>query len=186
MEVTIGGDKQEPRQRLVAVPFALRAGVADRVKEQGETLVLTEGREIHLDSFFKLTGFPSYAKKLISINVAFDDIGDKSYPAVVLRRVSRSEYHDHKIGLLAQNEIRIEAVWSANRIQEGKMDVEEGASITLIEATEDNKKWAAKIDFGAGLIFDPEFYYFFKCEDLPVGNNYSGGRAVGWFYEVLR
>ncbi|MDA7639653.1 hypothetical protein N8686_03560 [Akkermansiaceae bacterium] len=26
MEVTIGGDKQEPRQRLVAVPFALKAG----------------------------------------------------------------------------------------------------------------------------------------------------------------
>ncbi|MDB4297046.1 hypothetical protein N9904_03555 [Akkermansiaceae bacterium] len=28
MEVTIGGEKQEPRQRLVAVPFALRAGEA--------------------------------------------------------------------------------------------------------------------------------------------------------------
>ena len=32
MEVTIGGEKQEPRQRLVAVPFALRAGEAASLK----------------------------------------------------------------------------------------------------------------------------------------------------------
>ena len=32
MEVTIGGEKQEPRQRLVAVPFALRAGVATSLR----------------------------------------------------------------------------------------------------------------------------------------------------------
>ena len=36
MEVTIGGEKQEPRQRLVAVPFALRAGVANRLKGSGD------------------------------------------------------------------------------------------------------------------------------------------------------
>jgi hypothetical protein len=33
MEVTIGGDKQEPRQRLVAVPFALRAGSVTKKTE---------------------------------------------------------------------------------------------------------------------------------------------------------
>ena len=33
MEVTIGGEKQEPRQRLVAVPFALKSGVANRLKD---------------------------------------------------------------------------------------------------------------------------------------------------------
>ena len=36
MEVTIGGEKQEPRQRLVAVPFALRAGVAERTESSSE------------------------------------------------------------------------------------------------------------------------------------------------------
>ena len=36
MEVTIGGEKQEPRQRLVAVPFALKSGVANRLKDSGE------------------------------------------------------------------------------------------------------------------------------------------------------
>ena len=35
MEVTIGGEKQTPRQRIVAVPFALRAGVADSLSSDG-------------------------------------------------------------------------------------------------------------------------------------------------------
>ena len=38
MEVTIGGDKQEPRQRLVAVPFALRAGSLAKPKAPREML----------------------------------------------------------------------------------------------------------------------------------------------------
>ncbi|MDA7656392.1 hypothetical protein N8621_02025 [Akkermansiaceae bacterium] len=40
MEVTIGGDKQEPRQRLVAVPFALRAGVSSKVDKSQRNVVL--------------------------------------------------------------------------------------------------------------------------------------------------
>ncbi|MDB4312646.1 hypothetical protein N9920_00565 [Akkermansiaceae bacterium] len=39
MEVTIGGEKQEPRQRLVAVPFALRAGALARAKNSREMLI---------------------------------------------------------------------------------------------------------------------------------------------------
>ena len=41
MEVTIGGEKQEPRQRLVAVPFALRAGVSSKVDKAQRNVVLT-------------------------------------------------------------------------------------------------------------------------------------------------
>ena len=47
MEVTIGGEKQEPRQRLVAVPFALKAG----------SLVSTETTK-NLKLVRYLTGYP--------------------------------------------------------------------------------------------------------------------------------
>jgi hypothetical protein len=43
MEVTIGGDKQEPRQRLVAVPFALRAGVSSKVDKPQRNVLLNRG-----------------------------------------------------------------------------------------------------------------------------------------------
>ena len=45
MEVTIGGDKQEPRQRLVAVPFALRAGVAEQTTESRTSIYNELSRE---------------------------------------------------------------------------------------------------------------------------------------------
>jgi hypothetical protein len=50
MEVTIGGDKQEPRQRLVAVPFALRAGVAASL----------QGADALHDTILSSDGNPNY------------------------------------------------------------------------------------------------------------------------------
>ncbi|MDB4297047.1 hypothetical protein N9904_03560 [Akkermansiaceae bacterium] len=43
MEVTIGGEKQEPRQRLVAVPFALKAGVAGSVERSDRIKRVVKG-----------------------------------------------------------------------------------------------------------------------------------------------
>ena len=40
LELVVGGEALSPRERLVAVPFALRAGVAESVKNKPESLLL--------------------------------------------------------------------------------------------------------------------------------------------------
>ena len=45
MEVTIGGEKQEPRQRLVAVPFALKAGSLIRSQEPRKMVIERRDRD---------------------------------------------------------------------------------------------------------------------------------------------
>ena len=49
LELVVGGEALSPRERLVAVPFALRAGVAESVKNKPERLLLNIDR-ITLDT----------------------------------------------------------------------------------------------------------------------------------------
>ena len=65
MEVTIGGEKQEPRQRLVAVPFALRAGALARAKNSREMLIR---KPTNSDSF----EIPHDVKEIETVYISMD------------------------------------------------------------------------------------------------------------------
>ena len=40
LEITVGGETLSPRERLVSVPFALRAGVAESITNKPERILL--------------------------------------------------------------------------------------------------------------------------------------------------
>ncbi|MDB4434107.1 hypothetical protein N9142_03115 [Akkermansiaceae bacterium] len=80
MEVTIGGEKQEPRQRLVAVPFALKAGsilrapVTKKVKFNVASLILPSSTNpvfisVYRDNSIKFFEIPQSAGILKKVTI---------------------------------------------------------------------------------------------------------------------
>ncbi|MDB4312647.1 hypothetical protein N9920_00570 [Akkermansiaceae bacterium] len=142
MEVTIGGEKQEPRQRLVAVPFALRAVVAE-VTEKSDKL----------KSFVK--GWDSMSN---SPSMAFDVLID---PIRTIKRIKVNTY-----GLSPENVFRIVRVLKDDLTDSSfLLDTTENSALNSFEVvffgsvTDDGKPF---VDFkGLNLVLDHDRYYYF-------------------------
>jgi hypothetical protein len=139
MEVTIGGDKQEPRQRLVAVPFALRAATSDNVKKVKVTRKLFSGGLLNgwqLDVLPTTgSGFvvPDDAKEITELRGRVEHRHiypqAKQWSRWIIYRVpsdhfQESLFHGERIELDS-----IEEVWKAEKLLESDLIIEEGDEV---------------------------------------------------------
>ena len=123
MEVTIGGEKQEPRQRLVAVPFALRAGVAESVS--GEDKVFNEILEnnLHVRSsfIFDFPLIPVSVKEIVKIEFWIEELYLRADPnrqqddvyIVEIRQIDKGSPKMAKFPKVFQSKGQYEVIYSS-------------------------------------------------------------------------
>jgi hypothetical protein len=186
MEVTIGGDKQEPRQRLVAVPFALRAGVAERVTKR-EPVVFQTGSwssfyvEDNTDPkrYRPLTNPDNPAKKILGAKLLYAHrLDDTFYPFFEIIRVRKKMWNDYLFGVIPNSGIEFETVWSAARIQPNKLEADSGATITfqpISTPPEGESDFVVTISWGDGITFDPDYFYFYGGDSVIVAQRPFAG-----------
>jgi hypothetical protein len=104
MEVTIGGEKQEPRQRLVAVPFALKAGSlvsTDTTKSLKLVKYLTEYPWTSGIAYLPVTRVDDRALKLFEVPASALFLKKISVPTIhgIRARLVRYDYDRTKMSL---------------------------------------------------------------------------------------
>ncbi|MDA7496804.1 hypothetical protein N8491_03290 [Akkermansiaceae bacterium] len=164
MEVTIGGEKQEPRQRLVAVPFALRAGVAREVEAIDSRAVdqLT-GTALNIGSQ-KYRNLGNYSS-LTKVKLNFETINDANYPDFSIVRANKKEVQDWDLGYGDTADINLEVVWESQRLQEGKLVADSGAIIKFEDYGKSNSgqdHYIVTIEWVENIVFDQDYYYFWN------------------------
>ena len=185
MEVTIGGEKQEPRQRLVAVPFALRAGVAEEIAISGplieERLTTIEANgSIPFGELGTARLFPKGTKGVMKARLIYNYINDNGYPIFSIVRVSKDQLQELELGIINTGNITFEPVWEAIRLQEEKLESDSVASITFEELGNKN---LVTINWGEGLLFDSEYYYFWMTRKSA---NTSGSTLSGKIFTTTK
>lgn len=193
MEVTIGGEKQEPRQRLVAVPFALRAGVASEI-EKSEPLIEERLTTIEPNGsigfqegsrYYNYTLFPKEAKGVMKTRLMYDGISDANYPVFSIVRVRESQLQEYELGLIAPRDITYEPVWEATRLQEGRLESDLVSSISFQDLGNPNtQKILVTINWGDGLLFDSDYYYFWM--NRKSNPSYGGATVIAKIFTTMK
>ena len=93
MEVTIGGEKQEPRQRLVAVPFALKAGSITEKTVYYQHEFIVPDRPSFFDFVFLIDGSASHL-----LEVTFSAAGRRGEWKIERRPVLEPESWEDVVG----------------------------------------------------------------------------------------
>ncbi|MDB4447216.1 hypothetical protein N9128_06055 [Akkermansiaceae bacterium] len=174
MEVTIGGEKQEPRQRLVAVPFALKSAVANSLESdsviRNTILNWTSGGTNR--SGYQI---PETAREIEKIEYwkAFSWRGLNSRVYLEIRRLDKDSDALAKFPSSMFEDGSYESVLSTDVIGEG--------SEKLIRSFESGNRdlfLARETDFD-GLIFDHQKYLYWILIRSKNGIN-----DIDWFYDT--
>ena len=191
MGVTIGGEKQEPRQRLVAVPFALRAGEAANVKEK--KVFRSFLSRVDLDYWDRSTsgagfGVPPIlrnafrvhpnAHEIVKIVVRANKPNTNAWTWIRVIRVPIDEYE--KSALNEDVEVNVKEIWKAEKLLDSDPIFDPNALVSFLEDPDNPTGYQnIEIKFEEPIQLSPDYQYFVEFDvGRAAGNGGSGGRVT--------